>query len=155
MDFETAEKSVSVWVVRLGLAGTIIGALWIGFQKYQAHEENTAHRVTVEPVVQEIESTVGDLVGELSQQRAVDEEFRQQALGTIREGFEKHDERIKAQEETARELKFIVREQRTLQQLEKERIDKLEDSTVRQIEALRDRPIEVVIPAPPPAPTEP
>ena len=150
------------------LVAAIIGGLYLVVDKYRDIDEGVARSVghveSMEPVVEAMEETVEDLVGDLQEQRQVDAEFRDKALKTIGDGFEKHDQRIEQLEDVSKEQLFLIREQRTLQQIEKERIQQVEEeqkrlaeeqtraerATRRAVESLRDRPVDVIVPLPPP-----
>lgn len=164
MSWRDAEATGTQWLGRLAIVGGLIGGLWVGFQKYQAHEDNTAHRESTEPVVEEMTGTVKDIVEELSEQRQADveqrvsdEKFRNEALGKIGETFEQHGERLVRLEDFDKEQVYFKRAQADLKEVEQERIRKIEETQQRQaerqeraIEALATRPIIVPVPASPP-----
>lgn len=161
MDLKKAE---ALWGRAVWMAA-ILGALFFGFtyvrDQQQDAEVGAEHRDDAHP------ETVKSLVEDLSQQRATDEDFRQQSLGAIRQGFENHGERITGLEDQSKETRFLIREQRTLRTVEQARLKQIESEqqasrtrdaaqdrrTLEAIEAVRDRPVEVIVPpAPPVAP---
>ena len=171
MSIKEAEQKVAAWWGRLVLVGAIAGALYLAFDRYRENErdlaEGSEHRPRAEVQIRDMEETVRDVVDDLAAQRVSDEEFRKSALGAIGDGFTKHDERISGLEDRGKEQLFLIREQRTLQTIERERVERVEDQirdserrTRNLVRAVRDRPVEVIVaptpitPNAPPPPTE-
>lgn len=161
MDFGKTESTVAVWLVRFGLVGTIIGGLWVGFQKYQAHEDNTFHRVEAAPKVDDLEAAVTHILEDSKEQRTADEKFRKDALSSIGSSLDKvgetmgqHGERIERLEDFDKEQIYYKRAEQESKAVAERRLEALEDEQrlqrAAQTEAL-NRPVEVII-APPTTP---